>query len=115
MAKETFDDFRKALSQVHGHYGSWCIVGGFDERGYALTVQKSEHEKEPMVRVGCRYLTLSKARSHYVSRNRNYGVERRRTAKQMLALINVAVAAAICKRWLPNSARFNAAPRKVRR
>lgn len=115
MAKHTFDDFRKLVSgnRSAGGVHEWCILVGFDERGYALFLQKAADESGPMVRVGCRYATLKEIRKHYVSHDRNCGPVARRTAKQMLDLIGIAVDAAKFKGWLPSDfPRFNTAPRK---
>lgn len=92
---------------------SWCLISGYDERGHVVMLQKCVGEEEPMVRVGCRYMTLQEVRKHYVSQNRNYNS--RRTARGMLVLIGIAVDTAVRKGWLPKDTKFNTTPRKVRR
>lgn len=116
MAKHTFDDFRNFATtncRTTGNAHAWCILVGFDARDYALFLQKAGDENEPMVRVGCRYATLREIRWHYVSHDRNCGPIARRTAKQMLDLIGIAVDTAKRKCLLPSDfPRFNTTPRK---
>ena len=43
----------------------WIIQGASRSDGYSFFLQKLKDDKEPMVRAGCRYLTLPDARSHW--------------------------------------------------
>ncbi len=114
MARSTFEEFRDEIARrsVNGPEG-WALVAGFDERGYVLMLQQAKNEREPMVRVGCRYFTLKQARAHYVSRGRNCNRSMRRTAAQMLMLIGLAVQSAKTKGLIARSYKFNTTPRKA--
>jgi hypothetical protein len=90
----------------------WAIFCGFDERGYAVVVQKAENDRELMVRVGCQWRTLKSARSHWVSAARNRNAYDRRTAQQILMLIRIGVNRAHYYGWTNKT--FNSTPRKVR-
>jgi len=120
MARDTFspeNGYDKHLLNAGitnlGH--SWSILAGYDERGYAIRLQKNRDEREPMVRAGCQYMTLKEARRHWVSAGRNYAPSVRRTSAQVLALIGIAVATAKAKGWIKSSVRFNTTPRKISR
>jgi hypothetical protein len=118
MANNTFEPFRDSHLDAHKTTSSeqgWCICAGYDPRGYTVMLQQTKGELEPMVRVGCRYMTLREARKHYVSRGRNDNHWRRTTSRHMLALIGVAVETAKYIGCLDDRVKFNTTPRKVRR
>ena len=45
--------------------GQWVIQGATRSDGYAFFLQKLKDDAEPMVKAGCRYLTLADARQHW--------------------------------------------------
>ncbi|MGO3930835.1 hypothetical protein [Rhodopseudomonas pseudopalustris] len=92
---------------------NWSILAGYDMRGYAIRLQQCTDEREPMVRAGCKYLTLKEARKHWVSAGRNDTISRRRTAAQVLMLIGLAVEAAKYNGLIDGKVRFNTTPRKA--
>lgn len=127
MAKETFDAFissvKKSANKFYIDPGEphwlgrppnplrgWAIFCGYDERGYAVVVQKARDDREIMVRVGCRWKSLKKARSHWVASARNYNSEGRRTAKQILMLVSIGLTRARKEGWTKKT--FNSTPRK---
>jgi hypothetical protein len=114
MGKNTFIEHRPERSSGYDSRG-WFIVSGHDERGYAVMVQQCRDERQPMVRVGCRYKSLKEIRAYYVSRSRNNSETDRRTAQQILSLIKIAVETVTYKGWLERKIKFNATPRKVSR
>lgn len=72
----------------------WCMLCGFDERGYGVYLQRTTEDVkgEPfMVVVGCRSFTLKEARSHWISARSNTGNARRRASRQILQLIAIGV------------------------
>lgn len=121
MASRTFDfgtDMRYALhafnaARINNGANGWSILAGYDERGYAIRLQKCSDEAEPMVRAGCRYLTLKDARKHWVAAWRNRAASEQRTAAQVLMLIGLAVDTAKRKGLVSAKLRFNTTPRKV--
>ncbi len=120
MASHTFDfDPGKGYALHESNVGftnrgcDWSILAGYDERGYAIRLQKCSDEAEPMVRAGCRYLTLKDARKHWVADWRNRAASEQRTAAQVLMLIGLAVATAKHKGLVSAKLRFNTTPRKV--
>lgn len=131
MGKETFDSFithvRNTAKNCYVEPGEpdklfgrrpdpskgWSLFCGFDERGYAIFVQKAADDREIMVRAGCRWKTLKAARAHWVSASRNGNAEERRTAKQILLLISSGVTRARTSGWTKKT--FNSRPRKVTR
>ncbi|WP_293880500.1 pentapeptide repeat-containing protein, partial [Sphingomonas sp.] len=47
--------------------GQWIIQGATRSDGYVFFLQKLKDDKEPMVKAGCRYFTLSDAEKHWVA------------------------------------------------
>ena len=45
----------------------WIIQGATRSDGYAFFLQRLTHDKEPMVKAGCRYFTLAKAEAHWTA------------------------------------------------
>lgn len=91
----------------------WALFCGYDERGFAVIIQKAVNDRAIMVSVGCRWKSLGDARAHWVSVQRNRNAKDRRTAKQILLLIGIGVARAREAGWTKIS--FNSTPRKVSR
>ncbi|MCK1465745.1 hypothetical protein IVB34_47535 [Bradyrhizobium sp. 2] len=130
MSRDTFEHFIRQLRPIKVCYidpgepdklfgrapdvkKGWAVFCGFDERGYSVIVQKAANDRQVMVRAGCQWRTLKAARTHWVSAARNYNAYSRRTAKQILMLIDIGVRRARDHGWTKET--FNAAPRKATR
>ncbi|VIO73853.1 pentapeptide repeat-containing protein [Bradyrhizobium ivorense] len=53
------------LSRADLGADQWIIQGATRSDGYAFFLQKLKADKEPMVKAGCRYFTLSEAQAHW--------------------------------------------------
>lgn len=117
MARDTFEAFQAERLRIDITPGwsegrPWCLFVGFDTRRYPVFLQQAADEKEPMVRVGCRYETLKGIRKHYVPAGRNWSRRSRKSAAQMLMLIGLAVDTAKTRSLIASTVRFNTTPRK---
>jgi hypothetical protein len=45
----------------------WIIQGQVRSDGYAFLLQRLKDDKEPMIKAGCRYLTLADAEKHWTA------------------------------------------------
>lgn len=130
MGKATFDAFIGQLKKAGTSYvdpgepdrlfgrspdpsRGWAMLCGYDERGFAIVIQKAADDREIMVRAGCRWKTLKAARAHWVSACRNSNAKERRSSKQILMLIGIGLTRARDRGWTKKH--FNSTPRKVSR
>ena len=56
---------RLAIKSCANLGDQWIIQGPTRSDGYMFFLQKLNDDKEPMVKAGCRYLTLSEAQAHW--------------------------------------------------
>lgn len=117
MAREAYEDFLNEGSYEQYRYTgdfhkprSWALkapnAGGTT---YNLIVQQDKDEKQPMVRAGCRYMTLREAKNHWGNGNHH----RQKYCPAIMLQIAALMAIARAHGW--TKAKFDPAMKKKKK